>query len=147
MTLAAPRAEAAGCTTYYVSSASGSDSNDGCTTATPWKTLTNVNATTLAAGNQILFQDGGSSDRRTPAAGLGRERQPDRDLQLRLRRRPILDGGRGRHRLSAQPAVLDDPEPGDHQHGVQRGGPQRHPVAERHDRDPRRHPHPEQQHP
>ncbi|WP_245607643.1 LamG domain-containing protein [Streptomyces prunicolor] len=48
------------CTTYYVSSASGSDSNDGCTTSTPWKTLTNVNATTFTAGNQILFQDGGS---------------------------------------------------------------------------------------
>ncbi|MEU1191262.1 LamG domain-containing protein [Streptomyces sp. NPDC005859] len=48
------------CTTYYVSSGSGSDSNDGCSSSTPWQTLTNVNATTFSAGNQILFQAGGS---------------------------------------------------------------------------------------
>jgi hypothetical protein len=58
--LTAAPAAAATCTTYYVSSSSGNDSNDGCSTSTPWKTLTNVNATTFAAGNQILFQDGGS---------------------------------------------------------------------------------------
>ncbi len=48
----------AACTTYYVS-VSGSDSNSGCTTSAPWKTIAKVNATTFAAGNQILFQDGG----------------------------------------------------------------------------------------
>jgi hypothetical protein len=49
-------AHAATCTTYYISSSSGNDSNDGCSTSTPWKTLTNVNSTTFTAGDQILFQ-------------------------------------------------------------------------------------------
>ncbi|GGN22497.1 LamG-like jellyroll fold domain-containing protein [Streptomyces fuscichromogenes] len=53
-------ASAATCTTYYVSSSSGSDSNDGCSSSSPWQTLTNVNSTTFTAGDQILFQAGGS---------------------------------------------------------------------------------------
>lgn len=47
------------CSTYYVST-SGSDSNDGCSSSTPWLSLAKVDATTFTAGNQILFQDGGS---------------------------------------------------------------------------------------
>ena len=50
---------AATCTTYYIST-SGSDSNSGCSTSAPWKSLAKVNATTFAAGDSILFQDGGS---------------------------------------------------------------------------------------
>ncbi|MEO7124217.1 MAG: LamG domain-containing protein, partial [Lacisediminihabitans sp.] len=57
LVVAAP-AQASGCTTYYVSSVSGSDSNSGCSASTAWQTLSNVNATTFAAGNQILFQNG-----------------------------------------------------------------------------------------
>ena len=53
-------AQAATCTTFYVSSTSGSDSNDGCSTSTPWQTLAKVNSTTFVAGNQILLQDGGA---------------------------------------------------------------------------------------
>jgi len=49
----------AACSTYYIST-SGSDSNSGCTTAAPWKSIAKVNATTFGAGNSILFQDGGS---------------------------------------------------------------------------------------
>jgi hypothetical protein len=49
----------AACTTYYVSN-SGSDSNSGCSASSPWASIAKVNATTFSAGNQILFQDGGS---------------------------------------------------------------------------------------
>ncbi|MFJ9244973.1 LamG-like jellyroll fold domain-containing protein [Streptomyces sp. NPDC101776] len=59
------------CTTYYVSSSAGSDSNDGCSSSTPWKTLTNVNATTFVAGNQILFQAGGSWTGKLAPQGSG----------------------------------------------------------------------------
>jgi parallel beta-helix repeat (two copies) len=44
-------------TTYYVSN-TGNDANTGLTTATPWKTLDKVNATTFKPGDQILFQKG-----------------------------------------------------------------------------------------
>jgi hypothetical protein len=45
-------------TTYYVDSVSGNDSSSGVTTGTPWKTLTKVNATNFAAGDQVLFKKG-----------------------------------------------------------------------------------------
>jgi hypothetical protein len=49
----------AACTTYYISN-SGSDSNSGCSASAPWASIAKVNATTFSAGNQILFQAGGS---------------------------------------------------------------------------------------
>lgn len=52
---AAPLAEAA---TYYISPAGNDTANNGTNPATPWKTLAKVNATTFAAGDQILFQSG-----------------------------------------------------------------------------------------
>jgi hypothetical protein len=47
-------------TIYYVDSAGGSDANNGTSTSTPWQTLAKVNATTFAAGDQILFKAGSS---------------------------------------------------------------------------------------
>jgi hypothetical protein len=49
----------AGAATFYVSN-SGSDSNNGTSTSTPWQTIAHVNAQTFAAGDSILFQDGGT---------------------------------------------------------------------------------------
>lgn len=46
-----------GATTYYVST-SGLDTNNGTTTATPWKTLNKVNTTAFVSGDQILFKCG-----------------------------------------------------------------------------------------
>jgi parallel beta-helix repeat protein len=53
-------ARGAAATTYYVSSASGSDANDGLSEASPWQTLTKVNASssTLVPGDQVLFKRG-----------------------------------------------------------------------------------------
>jgi hypothetical protein len=45
--------------TYYVDSAGGSDSNTGTSAQTPWKTVAQVNATSLAAGDTVLFKRGG----------------------------------------------------------------------------------------
>lgn len=45
-------------TTYYVDASGGSDSNNGKTTATPWKTIAKVNSATLAAGDFVLFKRG-----------------------------------------------------------------------------------------
>lgn len=44
-------------TTYYVSS-TGSDSNDGLSTSTPWQTVSKVNATHFNPGDSILFEGG-----------------------------------------------------------------------------------------
>ncbi|BBH22100.1 hypothetical protein Back11_34450 [Paenibacillus baekrokdamisoli] len=43
--------------TYYVST-SGSDTNNGTSTSTPWKTLTKVSSITFAAGDSILLKSG-----------------------------------------------------------------------------------------
>ena len=45
--------------TFYVDAAGGNDTNDGLSTATPWKTVAKVNGSTFAAGDQILFKRGG----------------------------------------------------------------------------------------
>ncbi|MEO7016249.1 MAG: LamG domain-containing protein [Leifsonia sp.] len=73
--LAAQPAVAA-CTTYYVSSSAGSDANSGCSTSDPWQTLANVNSTTFAAGNQILFQAGGSWTGQLHPLGAGASGNP-----------------------------------------------------------------------
>ena len=44
-------------TVYYISN-SGSDTNNGLSTTTPWKTIDKVNAITFLAGDKILFQRG-----------------------------------------------------------------------------------------
>jgi len=51
----------ANATVYYVSSASGNDSNNGTSQSTPWRTIDRVNQSTYAIvpGDQVLFQRGG----------------------------------------------------------------------------------------
>ncbi len=44
--------------TYYVSSGTGSDTNNGTSTSTPWKTIAHVNAQTFLPGDSILFKRG-----------------------------------------------------------------------------------------
>ena len=46
-------------TTYYVDPA-GNDSNNGTSSATPWKSIAKVNGTTFKAGDKILFKRGGT---------------------------------------------------------------------------------------
>jgi hypothetical protein len=44
---------------YYVDSGAGSDSNDGLSQSTPWKTLAKVNGAALLPGDSVLFNRGG----------------------------------------------------------------------------------------
>ncbi len=57
--LTAPVADASGGTTYYVST-TGSDSNAGTSSSSPWKSLAKVDATMFQPGDRILFQAGNS---------------------------------------------------------------------------------------
>lgn len=53
-------ATAASNATYYVSSNTGSDSNNGTSSSTPWKTLTKASTMTYSSGNSILLKRGDS---------------------------------------------------------------------------------------
>ena len=86
-------ASAAGCTTYYVSSATGSDSNTGCSSSTPWQSLAKVNATTLAAGNQVLFAKGGSWSGELQPVGSGASGNPIIISSYGSGAAPIIAGG------------------------------------------------------
>ena len=44
--------------TYYVDSASGSDSNDGSSESAAWKTIAKVNNISFSPGDKILFKRG-----------------------------------------------------------------------------------------
>jgi hypothetical protein len=48
----------ASATTYYVSSSSGSDANNGTAASTPWQTVGHVNGQTFLPGDSILFRRG-----------------------------------------------------------------------------------------
>lgn len=91
--LPATQAHAATCTTYYVSATSGSDSNDGCSTSTPWQTLTKVNAATFNPGDQILFQDGGSWTGELQPQGSGASGSPITVSSYGSGSAPIINGG------------------------------------------------------
>src|ERR1039457_3036545 len=91
VSLAAP-AQAATCTTYYVST-SGSNSNSGCSSSAPWATLAKVNATTFAAGNQILFARGGSWTGELHPLGSGSSGNPVVISSYGSGSAPIIAGG------------------------------------------------------
>ncbi len=48
----------ASATTYYVSSSTGSDANNGTGGSTPWQTIAHVNGQTFSPGDSILFKRG-----------------------------------------------------------------------------------------
>jgi hypothetical protein len=85
-------AQAAACTTYYVST-SGSNSNSGCSSSAPWATLAQVNATTFTAGNQILFASGGSWTGQLHPLGSGSSGNPIVISSYGSGSAPIIAGG------------------------------------------------------
>ena len=48
----------ASATTYYVSSSTGGDTNNGTSASTPWQTIAHVNGQTFQPGDSILFKRG-----------------------------------------------------------------------------------------
>lgn len=65
----------ANATNYYVSN-SGSDSNDGLTTATAWQTLSKVNSSSFNAGDSILLRRGDIWNERLNIASSGSAGSP-----------------------------------------------------------------------
>jgi hypothetical protein len=61
---------------YYLDSAAGSDSNDGMSPATAWKTLTKINGVTLQPGNKICLKAGGSWTGQLAPKGSGTSAAP-----------------------------------------------------------------------
>jgi Ricin-type beta-trefoil lectin domain-like len=86
-------AQAATCTTYYISASTGSDSNSGCSSSAAWASLANVNATTFAAGDQILFADGGSWTGELHPLGSGSSGSPIVISSYGSGSAPIIAGG------------------------------------------------------
>jgi hypothetical protein len=53
-----PKETKAAGTTYYVSSSSGNDANNGTSQSTPWRTMAEVSNTTFQPGDTILLKRG-----------------------------------------------------------------------------------------
>lgn len=80
------------CTTY-VDSVSGSDTNDGKTTATAWKTLAKVNTTTFQPGASLCFRAGGSWTGQLAPKGSGSASAPVTIDQYGTGAKPKLTAG------------------------------------------------------
>lgn len=85
----------AGSTTggYYLDSVAGSDSNDGTSAATAWKTLTKINAITLQPGNRVCLKAGGSWTGQLQPKGSGSSAAPIVVDQYGSGARPVLAAG------------------------------------------------------
>jgi hypothetical protein len=62
--------------TYYVDATSGSDSNDGKSTSTPWQTISKVNSQSFSPGDHILFKRGETWRERLNVPSSGNQLQP-----------------------------------------------------------------------
>ena len=63
-------------TTYYVSSSSGNDSNDGLSPETAWKTLDKASSMTYEPGNSILLKSGDTFEEKMVLNGSGTLEKP-----------------------------------------------------------------------
>jgi hypothetical protein len=100
----APRALLAGCllmaaipaakaATYYVDSVSGSDSNNGTSTSTPWRTIPHVNGKVFQPGDQILFKRGSVWTGRLTPKGSGVNGNPIVVGAYGTGAKPVINGG------------------------------------------------------
>src|SRR5690606_23591013 len=80
-------------TTYYVDSVDGNDSNDGLTPASPWKSLSKVNAQVFAPGDHILFKAGSYFMGQLKPQGSGSSGNPIAIDMYGTGNKPIFDGG------------------------------------------------------
>lgn len=79
---------------YYYIDPSGSDSNNGRSTSAAWASIAKVNATTLRAGDQVLFKRGGTwTGTRLEVSDSGRSGKPIRVSAYGTGADPIIDGG------------------------------------------------------
>ena len=78
---------------YYLDSAAGSDSNDGLSPATAWKTLTKINGVTFQPGNKICLKAGGSWTGQLAPRGSGTSAAPIVIDQYGSGAKPLLSAG------------------------------------------------------
>lgn len=65
-----------GHTTYYVSSSTGDDTNDGLNAERAWKTLNKINISTFSAGDSILLKSGDAWNEPLVLKGSGSKEYP-----------------------------------------------------------------------
>jgi len=82
-----------GNTKYYVDSIDGNDSAYGTSPQEAWRTLTKVNDTTFAAGDQILFRAGCSWDGQLLLKGSGTASNPISVNMYGTGNKPIINAG------------------------------------------------------
>ncbi|MGG1516441.1 family 16 glycoside hydrolase [Paenibacillus oryzisoli] len=90
---ALPKAAMAAGTIYYVDSSRPDDSGDGKSAATAWKSLSKVNATTFAPGDQILFKSGGTWTGQLYPKGSGVSGSPITLSSYGSGSKPLINGG------------------------------------------------------
>jgi hypothetical protein len=78
--------------TYFVDSLAGDDKNGGATAASPWKSLSRVNATTFSGGDRILFKSGGEWTGQLWPKGSGSEQHPILIDKYGGEAKPIING-------------------------------------------------------
>jgi hypothetical protein len=78
---------------YYLDSATGSDSNDGLSPATAWKTLAKINGVTFQPGARICLKAGGSWTGQLAPKGSGSSAAPIVIDQYGSGPRPLLAAG------------------------------------------------------
>jgi len=78
---------------YFVDAAAGSDSNDGKSQSTAWKSFANVNNTTFAAGDRILLKKGSVWNERLYPKGSGTAEAPITITSYGSGSKPIINGG------------------------------------------------------
>ncbi|SDS86520.1 Right handed beta helix region [Paenibacillaceae bacterium GAS479] len=71
-----PPALSDGNTTYYVSSSTGDDTNDGLTEATAWKTMGKISGMTFLPGDRILLKSGDTWNEKLTLKGSGTKEAP-----------------------------------------------------------------------
>ncbi|MCJ8208994.1 right-handed parallel beta-helix repeat-containing protein [Mucilaginibacter sp. RS28] len=76
---------------YYVDS-TGSDTNDGLSTLTPWKSIDKVNSITFSPGDQILFKCGNSWSGQLHPRGSGASGTPIVIDQYGTGNKPVIRG-------------------------------------------------------
>jgi hypothetical protein len=83
-------------TTYYIDSIAGSESNNGTSASTPWKTITStskVNTVSFQPGDQILFKRGSSWTGTLAPKGAGNSANPVVFDAYGTGAAPLIDGG------------------------------------------------------
>lgn len=71
-----PPAISEGNTTYFVSSSTGDDANDGLTEAKAWKTMGKISAMTFQPGDRILLKSGDVWNEKLTLKGMGSKEDP-----------------------------------------------------------------------